>query len=81
MSAPAAFSRVARRLEALELQTLRALCERQHEEIALLRAQLAAADQAAESWRDDALDLQIQLCELTHARPGITKEGRLVVSA
>jgi len=81
MSAAAAFSRVARRLEALELQTLRALCVRQHDEIARLRAQLVDAEQAAEHWCDNARDLQIHLCELTDATPGITKQGRLVVSA
>lgn len=70
---------VARRLEALELQSLRTLCEKQHEEIARLSEQLALAEQEAEFWREDALGLQAQLCELTKGAPGMTRDGRLVV--
>lgn len=36
------------------------------------------AEQWAESWRNDALDFQLQLCELTHSKPGLTRAGTLV---
>lgn len=37
------------------------------------------AESAAEWWREDALELQAQLCDATGGRPGLTIEGTLVV--
>jgi len=45
-----------------------------------LRERLAYAEDAATSWRDDALDLQLQLCEQHGAQPGIAADGRLVAA-
>lgn len=76
----AAVARVARRLEALELQTLRSLCEKQHAEIDRLREHVDRAEEVAEFWREEAIELQQQLCEVTDGRPGLTQGGRLFVT-
>lgn len=68
-----------RRLDAQALDQLREVAAAQAEEIDGLREQLADAVQAAESWRDDALDMQLELCRLRKGQPGITQGGRLVV--
>lgn len=77
----AAVAQVARRLEALELQTLRSLCEKQHAEIDRLREHVDRAEEVAEFWREEALELQEQLCEVTNGRLGLTQGGHLVVTA
>lgn len=69
---------VARRLHARELETLRALVERQHAEIVQLRVELAFAEQSAESWRDDALRMMEEACADGSRAPGLTITGALV---
>lgn len=69
---------VARRLNELELQTLRAVVEQQHAEIERLRGELAWATEAAESWRDDALRMMEEACADGTREPGITIGGALV---
>ena len=48
------------------------------EENERLRAQLAFAEEAADSWRDDALRMMEAHCAATGAQPGITLSGSLV---
>jgi hypothetical protein len=69
---------IVRRLHAAELDTLREIVERQHAEIERLRADLAFAEQAAESWRDDALRMMEDACADGSRSPGITMSGALV---
>lgn len=35
------------------------------------------AERWADSWREDALDMQLQLCERTNSAPGLTISGHL----
>ena len=78
---------IARRLDAIAIQQLRDECARLAREVdrldaenEQLRKEAYWADQAAESWRDDALRLQEDLCTLTGGKPGITVDGALVVA-
>lgn len=43
-----------------------------------LRRRLAVAEQGEDFWRDQAMELQLQLCEEHGAARGITQVGRLV---
>lgn len=57
------------------------LCEaaaRLADENETLRTELGNAYSDAESWRDDALRLQDELCDATGSAPGITQSGQLV---
>lgn len=69
---------VARRLHAMELETLRASVERLHEENERLRQQLYWAEDAADSWRDDALRMMEEACADGSRTPGLTIDGALV---
>lgn len=71
-------ARITRRLDTAALAQLREVAATQAAEIDALRVRLAFAEEAAESWRDDALRMQLELCELTHSAPGITVGGALV---
>jgi len=68
-----------RRLDAQALDQLRAVAAAQAEELEALRERCARAEEIAESWRDDALDMQLELCQLRNGHPGITQAGKLVV--
>ena len=70
---------IRRRLDAIAIDQLRAEVSRLAEENEELRKQLAWAEQAAEAWRDDALNFQMELCEHSGGTPGITQTGALVV--
>ena len=72
---------IQRRLERWELDHLRALVAEQAERIEQLEAQLRYAEDAALSWRNDAIDMQRELAEQCGGRPGLTRSGRLVVVA
>ena len=72
-------SAIQRRLDAIALQQLRDECARLATENEHLRDQLYWAEQAAESWRDDALRMMEDTCERTGGQPGITIDGALVV--
>lgn len=76
-----ATSAIQRRFERWELQHLRLLAAQQAEQIDELQRRLAWAEDCAERWRDDALELQHHLAERTGAQPGLTQCGRLVVVA
>lgn len=71
---------IARRLDAIALQQLREECARLATENDQLRKDLYWAEQSAESWRDDAMRLQEDLCAQTGGVPGITIDGSLVVA-
>lgn len=43
-----------------------------------LSERLYRAEETAEFWREQAMDMQLQLCEATDTRPGITRSGALV---
>lgn len=70
-----------RRLDREALAQLRAETARLAEENDTLREQLAYAEDAAMSWRDDALDMQLQLCAELGGQPAITIDGSLGVVA
>jgi hypothetical protein len=70
---------VRRRLDAIAIDHLRAEVARLATENDELRTQLAWAEDDAESWRRDATDMHLQLCELHCGSPGITMAGELVV--
>lgn len=70
---------IARRLHAVELNTLRERCEQQHAEIERLRAELAYAERCAEGWRDDALRAMEAACADGARAPGLTMSGALVL--
>lgn len=69
-----------RRFERWELQHLRLLARQQAEQIEELQRRAAWAEDCAERWRDDALDMQEQLAGETGGQPGLTQDGRLVVA-
>lgn len=78
--------RIARRLDALALEQLRATAAALIEENDRLRASLERAEaradnaeEAAYSWRDDALRFQLELCEREGGAPGLTIDGGLVI--
>lgn len=57
------------------------LCEaasKQAEEMDRLRSDIAHADSLLDFWHDQALSMQLQLCEEHGTRPGITQAGQLV---
>lgn len=72
-------SAIWRRLDRLAFSQLCAEAARLAVENEDLREQLWRAEDAARSWQEDALDLQQALCESTGGRPGITRDGSLVV--
>ena len=72
---------IQRKLDRWELQHLRLLAAQQAEQIDELQRRLSWAEDCAERWRDDALDLQHQLADDTGGQPGLTRGGRLVVVA
>lgn len=67
-----------RRLDAIACEQLCAEAARLAEENERLRVELAWAEQAAESWRDDALRMMEDACAASGRRPGITLGGALV---
>lgn len=70
---------IQRKLDRWELQHLRLLCAQQAEQIEELQRRAAWAEDCAERWRDDALDMQHQLANDTGGQPGLMRDGRLVV--
>lgn len=77
---------IARRLDRIALEQLRAAVARLAGQVdqlrienSALRIELERADIAAESWRTDALSMQEELCSSRGGRPGVTIDGRLVV--
>jgi hypothetical protein len=76
-----AIARLARKLDAIALPQLRHECARLIAENERLRADLEVAERVAESWRDDALRMQNELCASSGGSPGITVDGTLLVVA
>jgi len=79
MSRAVSAAAVARKLNQIELDTLRQVVEQQHAEIQSLRVDLDHAENAAESWRDDALRMMEAACADGRKSPGITQDGALVL--
>jgi len=79
MSRTPSAAAVARQLNQIELDTLRRVVEQQHAEIESLRSDLYHAENAAESWRDDAMRLMEVACADGSRSPGITQGGSLVL--
>ena len=79
MSRTPSAAAVARKLNQIELDTLRQVVEQQHAEILSLRSDLYHAENAAESWREDALRMMEAACADGSRSPGITKSGALVL--
>ncbi|WP_423177422.1 MULTISPECIES: hypothetical protein [unclassified Stenotrophomonas] len=72
-------SAIWRRLDRLAFSQLCAEAARLAVENERLREQLWRAEDAAQFWQEDALDLQQALCDATGGRPGITRDGTLVL--
>ncbi len=72
-------SAIWRRLDRLALSQLCAEAAHLAVENERLQEQPWRAEDAAQFWQEDALDLQRTLCESTGGRPGITRDGTLVV--
>lgn len=70
---------VHRRLDVLALEQLRVEAARLYVENEALREEAARANEAADWWREQALDMQLQACEASDVAPGITQSGLLVV--
>lgn len=70
---------LARRLDALALDQLRAECARLAAENETLRDHLVLAEERADFWCREAMHLQQELCQQRHAHPGITPTGHLVL--
>lgn len=72
-------ARILRRWDGIANQQLIEAAARLAEENDRLREELRWAEDAAESWRDDALRLMQDAWAATGSRPGITKGGALVL--
>ena len=72
---------IQRKLERWELDHLRTLAAQQAEQIETLQRELAYAEDCADSWRRDALDMQQDLADRLGGTPGLTVQGRLVIAA
>lgn len=69
---------ILRRWDEAACEQLCAEVARLAEENERLRAELVWAEEAAESWRDDALRLMEEACADGSTSPGLTLEGALV---
>lgn len=72
-------ARILRRWDGIANQQLIEAAARLAEENDHLRTELRRAEDAAESWRDDALRLMEDACAATGSQPGITPRGALVL--
>jgi regulator of replication initiation timing len=77
MQSPQSPTAIRRRLDALALEQLRAEAARLIVENDKLREQLAYAEAAAESWRDDAMNLAHELHK-ARRQVALTRDGALV---
>lgn len=73
--------RIRRRWDAAAINQIARTARAQTEEIAELRRALAAAEDAAEFWRQQAMELQQQLADATGGGLGITQAGQLVITS
>ena len=69
---------ILRRWDGIAYEQLCATAARLAEENERLRTELRWAEDAAESWRDDALRLMEEACTDGSKQPGLTIEGALV---
>ena len=67
------------KLDRWELEHLRLLAAQQAEQIEELQRRVLWAEDCAERWRDDALDLHQQLADSTGSIRGLTPTGKLVI--
>lgn len=68
------------KLDRWELDHLRDLASRQAEELDELRRRLNYAEECAEHWRENAMQLHNELCDVVGGSPGLTQDGTLVVA-
>lgn len=68
-------------LQAAEMDRLRSDIRFADQQLDKAWADLRRADDSAEFWREQALDMQLQLCERTGGELGITQACELVVAA
>lgn len=66
--------------QAEEMDRLRSDIRHADELLDRTRAELQRADECAEFWREQALDMQLQLCEREGRESGITQTCKLVVA-
>lgn len=84
MSAAAnrAIARIKRRLEALELEHLRAHALELHQRTEAAESRLEQAESTAEFWHEQAMQMQEAASDpefATHRSIGLTKDGELLV--
>lgn len=79
MSRPLTAAAVARKLNQIELDTLRQVVEQQHAELTELRERLYDAETTAEFWHADAMRMMEAACADGRHAPGITQDGALVL--
>lgn len=72
-------ARILRRWDDIAMHQLAAIAAQLHEENIRLREQLHYAEDAAESWRADALRMVQDACADGDNCPGITRDGNLVL--
>lgn len=72
---------VRRRWDAIALAQLAERAAQLDAENDELKCRLAHAEQVADDCWQQAMDMQLQLCERTGSEPGITQDGQLVVTS
>lgn len=68
-----------KRWNAIALTQLAEACARLAAENEDLRCRLARAESNADDCWQQAMDMQMQLCEMSGSQPGLTQSGALVV--
>lgn len=72
-------NRLAHRFDAIALDQLRAQAARLVVENEALRERIIVAEEAADFWSREAIDLQLRACEEAAGTPGITADAHLLV--
>lgn len=73
-------SLVRRRLDAIALEQLRDAAARLAADNDALREAAFLAEESADFWRREATNMHLQLCDARGGKPGITRDGHLMVA-
>jgi hypothetical protein len=74
-----ATSRIQRRLERWELEHLRQHAAELAARLEETERRLSYAEDAADSWREEALQMQLEAADAVGGQPGLTMGGSLVI--
>jgi len=72
-------TRILRRWDQIAIAQLAQAAVRMSDELAELRETLYRTEDAAQFWSEQAMGMQLAMCEEQGGSPGITKSGQLVV--